>query len=50
MCSIDEVTEAGVATMLRNSPATRMAGADVESSLAWAWTLCLGRVFWLLVV
>ncbi|PTB46234.1 uncharacterized protein TrAFT101_004299 [Trichoderma asperellum] len=50
VCSIDEVTEAGVATMLWNSTATRMAGADVGNSLAWAWALCLGSVFWLLVV
>lgn len=50
VCSIDEVTEAGVATMLWNSTATRIAGADVGNSLAWAWALCLGSVFWLLVV
>lgn len=50
VCSIDEVTEAGVATMLWNSTATRMAGADVGNSRAWAWALCLGSVFWLLVV
>jgi beta-glucanase (GH16 family) len=52
VCSIDEVTEAGVATMLWNSSstATRMAGADVKSGRAWAWALCLGSVFWFLVV
>ncbi|KAL7921941.1 glycoside hydrolase family 16 protein [Trichoderma austrokoningii] len=49
VCSIDEVTEAGVATVLWNttSVATRMAGGDAGSSLAWAWALCLGSVFWL---
>lgn len=50
VCSIDEVTEAGVATMLWNSTAPRMAGADAAKSMAWAWGLSIGSLAWLLVV
>jgi hypothetical protein len=50
VCSIDEVTEVGAATMLWNSTATRIAGADGGNALAWVWTLCVGSLFWLLVV
>ncbi|KAM0263057.1 hypothetical protein ACHAQJ_001436 [Trichoderma viride] len=50
VCSIDEVTEAGAATMLWNSTATRIGGADGGNGLAWAWALCVGSLFWLLAV
>ncbi|RFU73565.1 glycoside hydrolase family 16 [Trichoderma arundinaceum] len=50
VCSIDEVTEAGAATMLWNSTATRIAGADAGSGMALAWALFTGSLFWLLAV
>ncbi|PTB66328.1 glycoside hydrolase family 16 protein [Trichoderma citrinoviride] len=51
VCSIDNVTEAGVATMLWNtsSTATRMAGADAVRDIAWAWALLVGSLVWLMV-
>ncbi|KAL6885031.1 glycoside hydrolase family 16 protein [Trichoderma longibrachiatum] len=52
VCSIDEVTEQGVATMLWNasSTATRMAGADAVMSMAWAWALLVGSLVWLTII
>ncbi|KAL6866941.1 glycoside hydrolase family 16 protein [Trichoderma novae-zelandiae] len=52
VCSIDEVTEAGVATMLWNtsSTATRMADADAAKHMAWAWALFVGSLVWLALV
>ncbi|KAK1242207.1 hypothetical protein MKX07_000193 [Trichoderma sp. CBMAI-0711] len=52
VCSIDEVTEQGVATMLWNasSTATRMAGADAVRDMAWAWTFLVGGLVWLMIV
>ncbi|TFA97695.1 hypothetical protein CCMA1212_010548 [Trichoderma ghanense] len=52
VCSIDEVTEQGVATMLWNasSTATRMAGADSVRGMAWAWTLLVGTLVWLVIL
>ncbi|UKZ77369.1 hypothetical protein TrVFT333_005089 [Trichoderma virens FT-333] len=50
VCSIDEVAEAGVATMLWNSTATRIVGADTASGLAWAWVLFVGSLVWLVAV
>ncbi|KAL7911042.1 glycoside hydrolase family 16 protein [Trichoderma velutinum] len=50
VCSIDEVAEAGVATMLWNSTATRMAGADAPNGMAWAWALFVGSLVWLVAV
>lgn len=48
VCSIDEVAEPGAATMLWNSTATRMAGADAANSMAWAWALFVGSLVWLI--
>ncbi|KAL7936342.1 glycoside hydrolase family 16 protein [Trichoderma chlorosporum] len=51
VCSIDEVVEAGAATMLWNtSTATRMPGADAASGMAWAWALFVGSLVWFVAV
>ncbi|KKP05982.1 hypothetical protein THAR02_01938 [Trichoderma harzianum] len=53
VCSIDDVAEAGVATMLWNSSsstATRIAGADAPNGMAWAWALLVGSLVWLVAV
>ncbi|KAH6606821.1 glycoside hydrolase family 16 [Trichoderma cornu-damae] len=51
VCSIDEVSEVGAATMLWNtSTAARMAGTNAGNGMAWAWALFAGSLLWLLAV